>query len=284
MSQFIKIFFVITALVIVNCNEEPDGYILKSSGTIEVDEVRISPLIAGRISKLSVKEGDSVKKGDLLTILSADELSDELQRASDAINVAVQNTKQAHTNFLDAQTSYKRTKDLFESGVASQQNLDSAETRYKATEIGWRSVKAQEDQIRSSYKALTSRFNETKIYSPINGVVLSKNFEEGETVFQGNVLYTLADIGNVYLQIYIPEDKLGFTQLHQKTQVKVDSFKDKVFDGEVTYISSRAEFTPKNVQTEDSRTRLVFAIKISIPNADLLLKPGMPADGYLIEK
>jgi len=125
---------------------------------------------------------------------------------------------------------------------------------------------------------------EARIFSPLTGIVLTRNFEAGETVFPGRVIYSLANLHTVYMKIYIPEKSLGRVSLGQQAIVHVDSFPGKDFFGSVTHISSKAEFTPKNVQTEDSRTRLVFAIKISVPNKKMLLKPGMPADGFLLEK
>jgi HlyD family secretion protein len=121
------------------------------------------------------------------------------------------------------------------------------------------------------------------IKSPINGLVLSKNTEIGEVVMPGSSLLTLGDLFHPWVKIYIKETDLGKVKLGQKAQVKIDTYPDKVFEGKVTYISSEAEFTPKNIQTKEERVKLVFGIKVSLDNPLQILKPGMPADVILIK-
>jgi len=86
----------------------------------------------------------------------------------------------------------------------------------------------------------------------------------------------------VDLVIYVPETKLGLLKIGQSAEVEIDAFEEKSFEGKVTYISPEAEFTPKNIQTKDERTKLVFAVKIEIPNPDFELKAGLPADGTIL--
>jgi HlyD family secretion protein len=120
------------------------------------------------------------------------------------------------------------------------------------------------------------------IFSPINGVILSKNIEPGETAFPGTPIITIADITKPWIKIYIPEKQIGLVKLGQNANVFVDSFPDKPFQGKVTSISNKAEFTPKTIQTKDERVKLMFAVKIVIENQDQSLKPGMPADAEII--
>lgn len=94
--------------------------------------------------------------------------------------------------------------------------------------------------------------------------------------------FKVSDLDVVELVIYVSEVELGLVKLGQKAEVTIDTYKDKIYDGKVTYISPEAEFTPKNIQTKDERTKLVFAVKIEIPNKDYDLKPGMPADAKVI--
>ena len=116
------------------------------------------------------------------------------------------------------------------------------------------------------------------IYSPVSGVILRKNNEVGETIAAGVPVYTIGDLDNPWVKVYVKEDKLGLVKLGQSAEVKTDTFPDKKYEGKITYISSEAEFTPKNVQTQEERVKLVFGVKVSVKNINDELKPGMPAD------
>jgi multidrug resistance efflux pump len=97
----------------------------------------------------------------------------------------------------------------------------------------------------------------------------------------GATLMTIANLDEVTLTIYIPEDEIGKVKVGQTVEVSVDSFPNKVFEGRVSYIASEAEFTPKNVQTKKERVNMVFAVKVKVPNPEHELKPGMPADAVI---
>jgi HlyD family secretion protein len=142
-------------------------------------------------------------------------------------------------------------------------------------------AEAQVAEARAAISALQAQIDKMTLRSPIAGVVTSRSAHEGEAATVGARLLTVAHLDEVKLTIYIPEDELGRVFLGQVVQVQVDSFPSRVFTGTVSYISQRAEFTPKNVQTEKERVNMVFAVKIRLPNAEHLLKPGMPADAML---
>jgi HlyD family secretion protein len=118
----------------------------------------------------------------------------------------------------------------------------------------------------------------TVLPSPQAGVVLRKHVEPGEIVPAGTPVVTIADLSNIWVKIYVPEPQLGRVKLGQSADVTTDSYRGKVYRGTVTFISSEAEFTPKNIQTPEERVKLVFAAKVGLANPDQELKPGMPAD------
>ncbi len=142
-------------------------------------------------------------------------------------------------------------------------------------------ARAKVHQAQASLATLDAQLAQTIIKSPLNGVVSSRVAHEGEIATPGATLMTVADLDQVTLTIYVPENRINMVALGQSVDVKVDSFPDEVFQGEITYIARRAEFTPKNVQTKEERVNMVFAVKVHIPNADHRLKPGMPADAIL---
>jgi multidrug resistance efflux pump len=117
-----------------------------------------------------------------------------------------------------------------------------------------------------------------KIRTPIDGVILDRQFEPGELAMAGSTILTVGDLTKPTLTIYVPEERYGRINLGENLPVTVDSFPGEVFNGVVTYISDQAEFTPRNVQTIQGRKDTVYAVKLALDNPDLKLKPGMPAD------
>ncbi|NPV85078.1 MAG: HlyD family efflux transporter periplasmic adaptor subunit [Anaerolineae bacterium] len=117
-----------------------------------------------------------------------------------------------------------------------------------------------------------------RVRSPIDGVVLERIAEPGEIVMPGGTLLTVANLDQLTLTVYVPEDRYGKIMLGQICNVRVDSFPGETFLGKVSYIANRAEFTPRNVQTVDSRKSTVFAIRLDLDPSNRKLKPGMPAD------
>jgi HlyD family secretion protein len=115
----------------------------------------------------------------------------------------------------------------------------------------------------------------------MSGVVLSKNIEPGEYVAPGTPVVTVGDLVHVWLRAYIPETEQRRVKVGQKADVTIDNNPGKIFLGRVSFIAQEAEFTPKNVQTEKERVKLVFRIKIDITNPEMELKPGMPADAVI---
>lgn len=143
-------------------------------------------------------------------------------------------------------------------------------------------ARAQVDQAKAALSlALTMREHAT-LRAPIAGVVLSKSVEVGDLVGVGAPVLTVADLSRVFLRVFISETDLGKVKLKQPVEVRIDAFPRRVFMGEVSEISNRAEYTPGNVQTREERVKLVFAVKVAVPNPEGLLKPGLPADALIL--
>ncbi len=227
---------------------------IEGSGTIEVTQIDISSKIAGQVVSLPVDEGSFVKKNDLLIKLEYNEL--DAQRDS------------AIANLSNMEQNLNRISELYKTGSATKQSLDNADSAYKVA--------------KANLNLINASIQNAVITSPVNGVVLDKNLEIGEMAFPGSAILTLADIQRPWIKIYVDEKILGLIQLGQKALIKVDSFPNTNFQGKVISIANQAEFTPKTIQTKDERVKLMFAIKISIENPDMKLKPGMPADVEIV--
>ncbi len=131
---------------------------------------------------------------------------------------------------------------------------------------------------RAALAVAEAQLGYTALASPLTGVVLRKHVEPGEIIAAGTPIVTVADLGAIWLKIYVPERDLGRVKLGQAADVTTDSYPGKTYHGTVIFVASEAEFTPKNIQTPQERVKLVFAVKIGLPNPAQELKPGMPAD------
>jgi multidrug resistance efflux pump len=145
-------------------------------------------------------------------------------------------------------------------------------------------ARAQVRQAQASLAALQVQRDKLTLQAPLAGLVTNRAVNEGEAVTPGARLLTVADLDQVTVTIYVPETLIGRVKVGQKALVRVDSFPERTFEGEVIFIASRAEFTPKNVQTAEERVNLVFRVKVRVPNPDHALKPGMPADVTIVAK
>jgi HlyD family secretion protein len=117
--------------------------------------------------------------------------------------------------------------------------------------------------------------------SPIDGIVLTQNNQEGEVVAAGGAVYTIVNPGDMWLRVFIPENQIGRVHLNQRAEISVDTYPGRTFPAHVSEISTRAEFTPINVQSRENRVKLVYGVKLQITSRYGELKPGMPADATI---
>jgi multidrug resistance efflux pump len=158
----------------------------------------------------------------------------------------------------------------------AQAALESLQAGATPEEIA--AAQAQVEQAEAALELLEVQREKMSLKAPLSGLVTSRSVQIGETASPGDVLLTLAALDRIELTLFIPENRLGEIRLGQKVTVEVNSFPGKGYQGEVVYISSEAEFTPRNVQTKEERVSTVFAVKVRLPNPQHELKPGMPAD------
>jgi multidrug resistance efflux pump len=142
-------------------------------------------------------------------------------------------------------------------------------------------LRAQVAQAEAAFEALQLQLERTTLLAPVSGIVLVRSIHQGELASPGFTLLTLGNLDTVHLNLYIPEHTYGRVQLGHEVRIHVDSYPGQVFSGQVIHIASRAEFTPKDVQTPEERVHLVYAVRVSVPNPEHLLKPGMPADAEI---
>jgi HlyD family secretion protein len=277
----IIIAIIVIVLIVYFSHRNKSG--LAGSGMIEVEEVTVSAKVAGQIQDLRIDEGSKVKTGDTMIILEHKELSAQENMANAGLSAANQTLVAAQEQKQNLETNLERSRNLHSSGNLSEAEWDNIQTQYNIAKANLEKALAGVKSAQSQLELAQTQLANAYILSPIDGVVLGKNFDKGELVFPGAQLLKTGDLKQAWLKIYVPEKEMGQLHLGSKAAVYVDAYPKKKFDGIVTWISSEAEFTPKNIQVKEERAQFVFAVKISISNPDLLLMPGMPADAAITE-
>jgi HlyD family secretion protein len=355
---------------------------IRLSGNLEITEVTAAFKTPGRITEILVKEGDTVKRGQLLARLETDAL--EMARARDRAGIAAAESAlaqlrtdtertrevlereagmrqaeiaqaEAHLRDLEAgartqeiaqaqaaleeakaqldqaTADWERAQRLFRNEDISRVQYDQAQTRYRTvtaavqaagerlalvregprkeaivlakaqvnraraalqlTEANRKELvrKAQEaalrqaeiDRARAQAGVTETQIADTELRASIDGVVLARPAEPGEVIAAGMPVVTLGDTARPWLRGYVTETQLGRVKLGQKALLRVDSFPGRTFEGVVSFLASEAEFTPKQIQTPEERVKLVYRIKIDVPNPEGELKNNMPMDGEI---
>jgi HlyD family secretion protein len=298
------------------------GEDLTASGTVEATDAQLGFQAPGRIAEITVREGGRVRAGAVLARLDSSEA--EARRAQAAAQVAAARaalaelergarreevaTAQAALDAAgdrlgNAESDYQRTRTLFEGGAVSRETLDNARLalevaksqRTQAAEQlqlvqkGPRperieQARAQVAQGEAALRAAEVVLGHLTIMAPFDGLVTVRAREPGEIVQAGAPVLTLMNPGDRWVRIYIREDRVGAVHLGNRAVITSDTFPGKTYPGEVAFIASEAEFTPKNVQTTEERVKLVYAVKVRVTgDPGYELKPGLPADVRLEE-
>ncbi len=289
------------------------------SGTVDATEVAAAFRVAGILSQRPVEEGSLVKAGELLAALDERESVARLHQAEAAQQAAEARLRdleqgyrpqeiaeaqalvaQTRANQTNLEEEARRSEALFQGGATSQQRRDNdrtaaivatqqhraAQERLKLLQGGYRpgvinTARAQLGEAQAAVAAARVAREDLQVKSTVAGVVTRTHAEVGETLGAGRPVVTVTDISKPWVRVYIPENQIGKVRLGAAAKIKIDTFPDREFAGGVSYVSSQAEFTPKNVQTQEERVKLVFAVNVTLDNRDGTLKPGMPADVFI---
>ncbi len=290
---------------------------LAASGTVEATEAQLGFQTPGRIEAVRVREGDRVAAGDTLALLDRAELLArraqaeaqlaaarallaELQAGprSEERAQARQALQAAADRFADAERELGRTRRLLEAGALSQEQYDRARLQFdvlraqkeqadqqvQLLETGSRperigAQRALVAQAEAAVRQVDAALANAVIRAPFAGVVTVKDRESGETVAAGAPVLTIMNLDDRWVRIFIPENQLGAVTIGEAADITADTYPERRYGGRVAFISSQAEFTPRNVQTREERVKLVYAVKVQITQDSTYdLKPGLPAD------
>lgn len=294
-------FVIIATLGMIGCGNNNKN-LITATGTIEATEVTVSAQASGPVKHLRVEEGNRVSAGDTLLVLENTDWLYQLQQAQAGLDGAEaqlrmakegmreEDVLQAEANFKSAESDLKRMEELAKSRSISEKQLEDARTRYTLMQQMWMKMKrgsrteeiqiakARRDQSLAQVSSLNKRVNDCVVTASLAGTVTKRFVEKGELVGQGMPLVRISNLTRMNIMIYIPEVELPRIVLGQQATIRVDAFATRDFKGTVTFISPTAEFTPKNIQTKDDRTKLVFGVRLTVDNPDGILKAGIPAD------
>jgi len=252
-------------------------------GTVEADEVLLSAQVAGRVMELNAEEGRKVKKGDLLARIDETPYAAQLDQARAATATASAQAGVVGASLKGVDTEVNRVEKLLQTGAVPSMQLDSLQTQKSVLNAQGGAIQKQVGQAQATVKLAETQLGFTRIVAPLDATVLRKDVLLGETVFPGSALLVIADLSTLKVEVFVPEPMLSKIRLDQKVEILVDGYAGQPLYGSVAHIADTAEFTPKNVQTRDERVRLIYRIKVRVPNPQGILKIGMPVDARFIE-
>jgi HlyD family secretion protein len=291
-----NIFYTIVIVTLIaSCSSNKNKY--DASGTFEADETIISAEVSGVIRQLDAEEGQQLKSGQVLGYIDSVQLYLKKKQLTAQIKTAISQrpdiAKQLAVlsqQLITAQKEQARISNLLKAEAATQKQMDDAnaqveilqkqiEAQKSSLNITSESISQQANPLQVQIEQVNDQLERSKIINPVDGTVLNKYAEANEMVTAGKPLYKIADLSTLILRAYITGDQLSSVKISQQVKILVDTAdnKSREYSGIIEWISDKAEFTPKTIQTKDERANLVYAMKIRVKN-DGYLKIGMYAD------
>ena len=297
------------------CGRDPkDPSLLTASGHVEATDVRLATKVAGRLQDFGLQEGDTVKPGQEIAHIDTTDVGLALAQAraerqqaaaelqlrlagsrKEDVGAGAAQVSQAEADLAGAQKDLDRMQGLLDRGSGTPKARDDARTRrdvaaarLKGAREGLARLKngSRPEEIEAArarvavsdarIAQLDQQRTDATIVSPTAGVVTEKIAEAGELLQAGSPLCVVTDLADAWLTVYIGEPDLGRIRIGQEAEVVTDDGQTR--KGRITFVASKAEFTPRNVQTRDERVKLVYKVKVGLDNRDGLFKPGMPAE------
>ena len=288
-----KIGILLTAITIISCNknnEKADAY-----GNFEATEITVSSESNGKIEFLNVEEGAQLIKESLVGLIDTLQLHYNREQLKASIETVQSKSTSvlSQINVLNeqlktAKIEQTRIQNMYAENAATKRQIDEIDGKVKVIEKQISSVQTQNAPILNEIKSikvqiekLDDQIKKSKITNPVDGTVLTKYAEPSEITAFGKPLYKIANLNEMELRVYVTETQLAQIKIGQKVTVAIDADNDtKKYEGNITWISAQAEFTPKVIQTKEERANLVYAVKVAVKN-DGSLKIGMPAEVWL---
>lgn len=277
----------------------PDGF-ASGNGRLEANELYVATKYPGRIREVLVNEGDTVEAGQIVARMDTEALEAQLRQAEaqireaqDARAVAVADVSVKNADFVYATKQYSRSRDLVRRGAVSEQEAEVDNARALATRaqlVGSRAQVVRSDSSIAAARAEADRLRaeiaDAVLVAPIRSRVESRLAEPGEVLPAGGRVFSVVDLSDVYMYVFLPETVTGKVPLGSEARIVLDAAPQYPIRTYVSYVSPVAQFTPKSVETAEERHNLTFRVKLQVPKDRLkqvepLVKTGLPGVGYV---
>lgn len=291
MKHILNLLFATSLMILSSCGDKKEDF--DASGTFEADEITVSSESNGRILSLNISEGQNIEAGYLSGEIDSVQIFLKKKQLINSIKAIESRRPEIKKQIavIEQQISTQkkersRIEQLLQANVANKKQLDDInasiyllekqlEAQRSTLSITSNGITEEVSTMMVQIEQLEDQLKKCKITNPIKGTVLVKYANAGELAVQGKAIYKIADISNITLKAYITSNQLTQIKIGQEVKVFADYGDDyREYKGKVTWISSKAEFTPKTIQTRDERANLVYAIKVMVKNDDFL-KIGM---------
>jgi len=273
---FVVLLCVLITYLVLSRRVDTSKLIL--SGIVEADQNDLSFRIPGKISGIYFDEGDYVDSGKVVAELDNSELAAVVDQAEKSYEAARAGIVQLEVSLETITRNLGKIKSLIPSGAATQSQYDDLFDQKRQVEAQLNYSRKNLEALKASVELARIRLSYSSLTSSDKGTVLTRMYEPGEVINAGSPVLTLADLEKVNIIVYLPEIDLGKIKLSQEVEILVDSHPNQGFPGKIEYISDKAEFTPKNIQTKAERIKQVFEIKVTSDSHNGILKPGLPCD------
>lgn len=277
----------------------PTG-IVSGNGRIESVQVDVAAKYGGRIKEILAREGDMVEEGQVLVKMDTDELQAELEKDKSKLAESEQAAAEVKTEITKdesqvnlADVEFKRTKSLFDRKVVAREEYDRYRTRLETAKASLEGSKAKLNTANQSINSAAAevkrtqvRIDDATLKSPVKGRVLYRLAEPAEVVPLGGKVLTLVNLGDVYMELYLPAQEAARVKIGADARIVLDARPEYAAQAKVTYVSPEAQFTPKQVETRSERDKLMFRIKLQVPPELVLpyierIKTGVRGMGYV---
>jgi HlyD family secretion protein len=287
MSKLSFFSIIIALLILAACSDDDSDH--QYTGILEGTSVQVPALTPGQITTIPVNTGAYIEKGQLLAIVDSTDLiyqREQLIAARDELMIQLEtaqiNVSRANKDFAYFKTTHDRIDNLYKTESVTKQKLDDVTNNLQKSQTALSNARqslsriaAGQRKIEARIKSVNKKINDSRIISPTPGIITTIYYEPGEAIPQFSPIMEIIDIKNIEVKIYISEELLSSIKYEQEVTVIVDGM-DESMKGQIIWVSPKAEFTPKTILTPNTRTSLVYAIKIAISNEDGILKHGMP--------
>jgi HlyD family secretion protein len=292
MKRMKYLLFIIFWSIIISCSSGDDVQIY--TGVVEGTAIQIPAMTGGQIIELLIDTGQEVEQGQIIAMVDTlelsyqrDNLSGMLQEIASQQQSAEANSARAQKELRYVQEKYQRFDDLRKTESVSQQLVDDLKNQLQNAESAYQiackqseSLAARQSQIMAQLKSISKKIKDARIPSPLAGIITNKYYEKGEAIPPLSPIAEVINLDEVWVKIYLSEKMLPRIKPGQEAKVKIDGT-EQTLSGKISWINTKAEFTPKTILTPETRTSLVYATRVLIQNPDHILKHGMPVEIHL---